>query len=99
MPYCEVQQSSTRSLPELDVLYMTRIQRERFASAQEYLKIWRAAISLTRGEDEACENRTCYVLHPLPRVDEIAVRMLTTTRVRSTSVRRASACSAAWRCC
>ena len=35
MPYCEVN-SIDEVLPELDVLYMTRIQRERFTSAQEY---------------------------------------------------------------
>jgi aspartate carbamoyltransferase catalytic subunit len=57
-------------LPELDVLYMTRIQRERFESAEEYEK-YRGVYVL----DAALLQRApegLIVLHPLPRVGEIA---------------------------
>ena len=57
-------------LPQVDVVYQTRIQRERFATPEEYeatkgvYVIDRQAMSLLRPE--------AIVLHPLPRVDEIA---------------------------
>ena len=38
MPFCEVD-SIDEVLPELDVLYMTRIQRERFVTAEEYANL------------------------------------------------------------
>lgn len=56
-------------LPELDVLYMTRIQRERFASLEDYNK--QAGIyRLTKKKMEAAK-KDLIVLHPLPKVDEI----------------------------
>ncbi len=58
-------------LPEVDVVYQTRIQKERFATPQEY-----AAASGHYVIDEAAMARLgpdAIVLHPLPRVDEIAV--------------------------
>jgi aspartate carbamoyltransferase catalytic subunit len=57
-------------LPEVDVVYQTRIQKERFADPAEYLalkgiyKIDNRALSLMR--------KYAIVMHPLPRVDEIA---------------------------
>lgn len=55
---------------ELDVLYMTRIQRERFFSEEEYLK-HKDAFILDRAKlRDAKENLT--IMHPLPRINEIS---------------------------
>ena len=61
--------SMDECLPELDVLYMTRIQRERFASLEDYNKqsgIYR----LTKKKMESAK-KDLIVLHPLPKIDEI----------------------------
>jgi len=57
-------------IKELDVLYMTRIQRERFPTEEEYLKFKGAYIVDTDTMNMAREDMI--VMHPLPRVDEIA---------------------------
>ncbi|WP_461864565.1 aspartate carbamoyltransferase [Thermococcus sp.] len=54
---------------ELDVLYATRIQRERFPDEQEYLKVKGSYVVDCRLLEKAKE--TLKVMHPLPRVDEI----------------------------
>ncbi len=59
------------TLPMLDVLYMTRIQRERFSDPVEYEKV-KGVYVLTRKKLERAK-KTMMVLHPLPRVDEISV--------------------------
>lgn len=56
-------------LPELDVLYMTRIQRERFADTAEYHKL-EANYRLTAEKMRRAKS-DMLILHPLPRVDEI----------------------------
>lgn len=56
-------------LPSLDVLYMTRIQRERFADPAEYERL-KGCYVLTRAKLAAARPEMP-VLHPLPRVDEI----------------------------
>lgn len=58
-------------LPELDVLYMTRVQRERFLSEEEYIRLKDSYI-LTR-EKLKNAKETLTILHPLPRVNEISV--------------------------
>lgn len=58
-------------MPELDILYMTRVQRERFASEEEYLRLKDCYI-LTP-EKLASAKSDMYILHPLPRVNEISV--------------------------
>ncbi len=58
------------ALPSLDVLYMTRIQRERFDSQEEYERV-RGVYILTRELLQRAPE-DMIVLHPLPRVDEIA---------------------------
>lgn len=60
-------------MPELDVLYMTRIQRERFDSFDEYERLKDSYI-LTE-EKMAAGKPTMRVLHPLPRVNEISVKV------------------------
>ena len=57
------------ALPDLDLLYMTRIQRERFADPAVYQRL-RGSYILTR-EKLAAAKPSMPVLHPLPRVDEI----------------------------
>ncbi|MEZ8144617.1 aspartate carbamoyltransferase [Enterovibrio norvegicus FF-33] len=57
-------------VPELDILYMTRVQKERFDES-EYAHIKAAFILDTPALEHARENLK--VLHPLPRVDEITV--------------------------
>ncbi len=61
------------AIPELDVLYMTRIQRERFDSYDEYERLKDSYI-LT-AEKMAAAKPTMRVLHPLPRVNEISVKV------------------------
>lgn len=57
-------------MPDLDVLYMTRIQRERFFSQDEYLKHKDAFILDAAKLENAKGDLT--IMHPLPRVNEIA---------------------------
>ena len=59
------------AMPELDVLYMTRIQRERFDSAEAYERLKDSYI-LDTGKMALAKKKMC-VLHPLPRVNEISV--------------------------
>ncbi len=61
----------TDVLPSLDILYMTRVQRERFFSEEEYLRLKDSYI-LTPEKLTAAKPDLA-VLHPLPRVNEIAV--------------------------
>ena len=61
------------TLPELDVLYMTRVQRERFFSEDEYLKVKDSFILDLDKLKTAKEDLT--IMHPLPRVNEIATEV------------------------
>ena len=58
-------------MPELDILYMTRVQQERFTDIDEYLRL-RDAYILTP-EKLVPAKKDLIVLHPLPRVNEISV--------------------------
>ena len=58
-------------LPSLDFLYMTRVQRERFFNEEDYLRLKDYYILDDKKMKLAGENM--YVLHPLPRVNEISV--------------------------
>lgn len=60
-------------MPDLDVLYMTRIQRERFFSAEEYLKYENAFILDLDKLENVKSDLT--IMHPLPRVNEIATNV------------------------
>ena len=57
------------AMPQLDILYMTRIHRERFFSEDEYLKYKDAFILDTDKLENAKQDLT--IMHPLPRVNEI----------------------------
>ena len=72
MEYVETT-SMEEAMPELDVLYMTRIQRERFDSYDEYERLKDSYI-LTLDKLQAAKP-TMRVLHPLPRVNEISVKV------------------------
>ena len=58
-------------MPELDILYMTRVQRERFFNEEDYLRLKDSYI-LTP-EKLAGAKADLSILHPLPRVNEISV--------------------------
>ena len=58
-------------MPELDILYMTRVQRERFFNEEDYLRLKDSYI-LTPDKLTDAKNDLS-ILHPLPRVNEIAV--------------------------
>ena len=70
---CEFEEmdSLDKAMKKLDVLYMTRIQQERFASKEEY-ESQKDVYCLDRAKMKKAKPDLC-VLHPLPRVDEIAI--------------------------
>lgn len=72
IPYAQTT-SLEEAMPELDVLYMTRVQRERFFNEEDYLRLKDSYIldmaKLRGGKKDLC------VMHPLPRVNEIAVEV------------------------
>lgn len=68
-PYHEVY-SLEETLPELDVLYMTRVQKERFFNEEDYIRL--KDIYILDQEKLNLAKADMPVLHPLPRVDEIA---------------------------
>ena len=59
------------AIPELDILYMTRVQRERFFNEADYLRL-RDTYILDPEKLKAARADMC-ILHPLPRVNEITV--------------------------
>ena len=70
IPYKEVT-SLEEAMPELDILYMTRIQRERFDNPAEYERL-KDSYVLTAEKMKLAKEKMA-VLHPLPRVNEISV--------------------------
>lgn len=72
MPYKETA-SLESAIPQLDVLYMTRIQRERFDCQKTYERLKDSYI-LTVDKLENAKKDMC-ILHPLPRVNEISVKV------------------------
>ena len=61
------------AMPELDILYMTRVQRERFFNEDDYIRLKDCYILDKKKMKLAKE--TMYVLHPLPRVNEISIEV------------------------
>jgi len=70
-----IEYKETRSLeevmPELDILYMTRVQKERFFNEEDYIRLKNSYV-LTKEKMELAKPDMA-VLHPLPRVNEIAL--------------------------
>ena len=61
------------AIPELDILYMTRVQRERFFNEEDYLRL--KDIYVLTPEKLKNAKETMGILHPLPRVNEISVQV------------------------
>ena len=70
IPYTETD-SLENSLKDLDILYMTRVQRERFFNEEDYLRLKDTYILTPEKLKNA--NEDMKILHPLPRVNEISV--------------------------
>ena len=70
IPYTQTT-SLEEVIGDLDILYMTRVQRERFFNEEDYLRLKDSYI-LTPGKLEAAKPDLC-IMHPLPRVNEISV--------------------------
>lgn len=61
------------AMPELDILYMTRVQKERFFNEEDYIRLKDSYILDKQKMKLAKEDM--YILHPLPRVNEISVEV------------------------
>ncbi len=72
IPYKEVTNLEA-VMPELDILYMTRVQKERFFNEEDYIRLKDAFILDTAKLENA--KKDMYILHPLPRVNEISVEV------------------------
>lgn len=72
IPYEEVISLET-AIPNLDILYMTRVQKERFFNEEDYIRLKDTYILDTKKMSLAKEDML--ILHPLPRVNEIAVEV------------------------
>lgn len=70
--YCEVEKIED-VIESLDILYMTRIQKERFFNEDEYLRLKDSYILDARKMDRA--KKDMIVMHPLPRVNEIDIEV------------------------
>ena len=72
IPYTQTN-SLEEAMPELDILYMTRVQRERFFNEEDYLRLKDSYIldmrKLKNAKTDLC------IMHPLPRVNEISVEV------------------------
>ncbi len=65
--------SLEEAIPELDILYMTRVQRERFFNEEDYLRLKDTYILNMSKLEKAKDDLS--ILHPLPRVNEISVEI------------------------
>ncbi len=72
IPYEEVE-NLEEAMSSLDILYMTRVQRERFFNEDEYIRLKDRYILTKEKMNYANENML--ILHPLPRVNEISVEV------------------------
>lgn len=72
IPYVETT-SLEEAMPELDVLYMTRVQKERFFNEADYIRLKDTYI-LTTDKLQSAKNDMA-ILHPLPRVNEISTEI------------------------
>ena len=60
-------------MPQLDFLYMTRVQKERFFNEEDYIRL--KDFYILNKEKMAKAKEKMYILHPLPRVNEISVEI------------------------
>ena len=71
IPYREVR-TMEEVMPELDILYMTRVQKERFFNEADYIRL-KDSFILDEKKLETAKEDLC-IMHPLPRVDEIDLK-------------------------
>lgn len=72
VPFKEIERLED-AMPELDILYMTRVQRERFFNEEDYVRM--KDFYILNVEKMALAKKDMLVLHPLPRVNEISVEV------------------------
>lgn len=72
VPYEEVVRLE-EAIPQLDILYMTRVQKERFFNEEDYVRM--KDFYILDAKKMALAPDDMYVLHPLPRVNEISVEI------------------------
>lgn len=72
IPYTQTT-SLEEVMPQLDILYMTRVQRERFFNEEDYLRLKDSYI-LDLDKLKGAKEDLC-IMHPLPRVNEISVKV------------------------
>ena len=82
-------ESLEEAMPELDILYMTRVQKERFFNEEDYVRLKDSYILNLEKLETAKEDLT--IMHPLPRVKS------TTTRAPAISSRHSAVSTSAWR--
>jgi len=71
--FFEERENLEKSMPELDVLYMTRVQRERFFNEDDYIRLKDTYV--LNSDKMSLAKEKMVVLHPLPRVNEISVEI------------------------
>lgn len=72
IPYKEAR-TMEEVMPELDILYMTRVQKERFFNEADYIRL-KDSFILDEQKLETAKEDLC-IMHPLPRVNEIAIEV------------------------
>ncbi len=72
IPFTEVERLE-EAMPKLDILYMTRVQKERFFNEEDYLRM--KGYYILDKEKMELGKKNMLVLHPLPRVNEISVEV------------------------
>ena len=72
IPYREVRKLED-VMPELDILYMTRVQRERFFNEEDYVRL--KDYYILNKDKMSLAKKDMMILHPLPRVNEISVEV------------------------
>ena len=72
IPYQEVERIED-VMPELDVLYMTRVQKERFFNEEDYVRL--KDFYILNNQKMKLAKDDMIVMHPLPRVNEISVEV------------------------
>ncbi len=65
--------SLDEAMPQLDILYMTRVQRERFFNEEDYIRM--KDFYILNNDKMALAKEDMIVMHPLPRVNEIALEV------------------------
>ena len=70
IPYLQTTDLET-AMPELDILYMTRVQRERFFNEEDYVRLKDSYILTPQKLENA--KKDLAIMHPLPRVNEISI--------------------------